>query len=317
VELRANYGRGRKHKLSMNEQHQRDSDSSKKKFSWTEAIVICTKERPRELKFLLDYLESQISWSALVLVVDSSPRINPEFILDIEKYKFNLEILQSRPSLPYQRNLALDHLSRFYPQMLFVHFIDDDVIPSLGYFEGNSDLLSRSGLALAGSRDLLLVPSRTSLILQLFGLKGKSGQISAAGLSTPPDLGSKENMWTPGQAFSTLLSSVLNFRFDEEIAFFGEDIEATLRFRTIGGAVVVGSRASLLHVPANRAGPMGLYDAKEVELRHRLAAKFPAYVSKKALKVALLLELLFLTLSFLVGRSTWDRLIVRLEYLSK
>jgi hypothetical protein len=122
-------------------------------------------------------------------------------------------------------------------------------------------------------------------------------------------------MWTPGQAFSTLLSSILNFRFDEQIAFFGEDIEATLRFRSIGGEVIVGKKASLLHVPANRLGPLGLYDAKEVELRHKLAAKFPMYVSRRAVKISIVLELVFLAVRFLFGRATLDRIVVRLEHL--
>jgi GT2 family glycosyltransferase len=103
----------------------------------SEAIVICTRNRPVELRHTLTSIgEHPPSGDAMLIVVDAS---------DLDTQAQNRETLNlvrtilsvhwpyaETPSLPRQRNYALDRLPS---SVDIVHFLDDDVTVHADYFD--------------------------------------------------------------------------------------------------------------------------------------------------------------------------------------
>ncbi len=96
------------------------------------ALIICTKNRARTLDKQREYLEKQTHVPEFLFVVDASDSVN-----DVEhrnRYRhipINLTVLHSKPHLPFQRNLAIQHLP---DSIRIVHFLDDDSFPESNYF---------------------------------------------------------------------------------------------------------------------------------------------------------------------------------------
>jgi len=103
----------------------------------SEAIVICTRNRPDELRQTLTSIsEHPPSGDAALVVVDAS---DPEARTENRETLVSVQAIPSvhwpytdTPSSARQRNVALDRLS---PSVNIVHFLDDDVTVHAGYFD--------------------------------------------------------------------------------------------------------------------------------------------------------------------------------------
>lgn len=103
----------------------------------SEAIVICTRNRPGELRHTLTGIEDHPpSGDAALVVVDAS---DPEARTENRNTVDSVQAIPGvhwpytdTPSSARQRNAALDHLP---PSVEIVHFIDDDVTVHEGYFD--------------------------------------------------------------------------------------------------------------------------------------------------------------------------------------
>lgn len=103
----------------------------------SEAIVICTRNRPGELRQTLTSIrEHPPSGNATLIVVDASDSDtlteNREAIDSVQTIPSVHWIYADSPSLPRQRNYALDRLPS---SVEIIHFIDDDVTVHEGYFD--------------------------------------------------------------------------------------------------------------------------------------------------------------------------------------
>ena len=87
-------------------------------------IIICTKDRPKDMCSLLDSIKIQTLKPSLIIIVDGSD--NPiDYILGPYK-NLNLDYVQVRPpSLPKQRNVGI---SRLPDECDWVGFLDDDLV---------------------------------------------------------------------------------------------------------------------------------------------------------------------------------------------
>jgi hypothetical protein len=251
--------------------------------------AICTRNRPHEIAFLVRYLDRILGIRQLI-IVDSSDSSE-----EIERYLLDFPwatLVSSEAGLPLQRNKAIRYVRENYPPGTILHFIDDDVIPSHSYF-GSAESLLRGHLGhplLVASWDQLLSWSSLSIILMFLRIKGEPGFLGAALLPTPPSPRFKSPVWGAGHGFSFVPSSCEAFAFSEEIDFFGEDLDATLRFSKEFGSIECLLESSLLHIPARRNGSLEEYDRQEVTLRKNVALRYFGKVRRGILAGALFCE---------------------------
>jgi len=281
-------------------------------------VVICSRNRLFEVKFLLGYLDSQIGWRDNILLVDSSDSYNPTEELLESTYGFPLEVLRARANLPHQRNVAIRHLLATFQDDVVIHFLDDDVIPSMAYFHSQTSELISNPKYLVGARDVGLLETRKWTLITDLGFGARPGAVSKNGLTSPPLPNSRQNMWTPGLAFSYRLDQYPDFRFDEDINFFGEDLEATLRFSQQRGEINLTQESMVLHLEGPRRGSKEHYDLQELLLRIRIATNFPNLVSKRFLFASLLLESIYIIyLRVFYRKLSWQLLLNRLSIVSQ
>ena len=131
----------------------------------SDAVVICTRNRPRELKQTLRSVASQSgAEERLVLVIDGSDRDDAERTADVvqnwrdEKLPFHYHRYSGTPAGTRQRNAGIDLL----PESVdVVHFIDDDVTLQPGYFDRLAEALRRHS-RLGGVGGLITTPDDSS-----------------------------------------------------------------------------------------------------------------------------------------------------------
>ena len=234
-------------------------------------VVICTRNRPEEVTFLVRYL-NRVFQSLEIVIVDSSDEDSR--LKYVTNFK-NVRVIISDKGLPIQRNVAIRLVRNQMPKSTILHFIDDDVIPSANYFKSIEESLRVKSEApiLIASWDYLLRQSTLAKILIYLGIKGKPGQVGLAVLPTPPAPGNSRLVWAAGHGLSFIPSDCKSFEFNEDIEFFGEDFEATTRFGRNFGRIMCPPGASLLHIPANRRGDHDSYDREESRIRSEFATR--------------------------------------------
>lgn len=100
-----------------------DSIGHERRVVKTICFVVATKDRPNDLRRMLDSLAEQTSPPALVILVDSSA-ISVSFVVDEFRKRLNLQYLRHQPpSASGQRNAGIQAVPR---DIDFVAFLDDD-----------------------------------------------------------------------------------------------------------------------------------------------------------------------------------------------
>ena len=236
----------------------------------TEAVVICTRNRPKELEQTLESIAaSPPSVDLLLAVMDAS---NEEHQARIRSLVEGFDALSSvywpyteEPSLARQRNAAVDRLP---PSIEIVHFIDDDVTVQAGYFEALSAAL-RSELDVGGAGGIVVEPTHDTpsptaeWLRRLFFLSHpRPGHVLPSGSATdaqrpsPNDDSTLRNTeWLSGCSSSYRRNLLEQHPFDETLTGYSmlEDLDLSYRIHR-QAPLVVQPEARLIHrrAPRNR-----------------------------------------------------------------
>src|SRR4051812_28838576 len=101
----------------------------------TDVLVLCTRNRPTEVRTCLATVRAQTRVPNRVLVVDSSDDdVTAVLVAELANSWPEgavLEHQRSEPGLTRQRAFGIDATSE-----AIVHFVDDDTVLEPGYFEG-------------------------------------------------------------------------------------------------------------------------------------------------------------------------------------
>lgn len=234
----------------------------------SEAIIICTRNRPEDLNETLRSISAHaLSDDLLLSVVDASDeaerahtrRVVEGFGALPSMYRSYTDV----PSLTRQRNAALDHLP---PSIEIVHFVDDDVTVHPGYFDALSDVL-RTHPDVGGVGGMVVEPSdekasrRVEKLKQLFFLShAEAGRVLPSGCTTsaqhpspatPAELRNTE--WLSGCSSSYRRVLLEQHRFDETLTGYSmlEDLDLSYRIHQ-KSRLVVQPKARLIHRRSTR-----------------------------------------------------------------
>lgn len=195
--------------------------------SFSEATIICTRNRPEELGRTLKSVASQTGTEErLVLVVDGSDPDEAESTRRIvetwtKELPFRYHRFQGSPAHTRQRNAGIELLP---PSVNIIHFIDDDVTLRSGYFQGLRKALNQHSLLGVGGQ--IFEPGRrsshSSWVHRLFLLDSPiPSHVLPSGQTSPPSTSSGEGVH-PAKWLSTCSSSYRRsvfrkHRFDPEV----------------------------------------------------------------------------------------------------
>lgn len=224
----------------------------------SDSLVICTKDRPREIERCLSSLLRLDDLPTEILVVDSS---GDQETRDIA-LKFRTDGLarvkwvQSPPGLTRQRNLGVRLCD---PRSSIIHFIDDDTALEPKYFsELRKAFASNDCVVGVGGRDELLPEYRLTRIPS--HRRSMEGKVSRAGVNmmsrTIGDGEPREVEWLSGCSMSFRRSLFGQITFDERRRGNGpgEDVDFCLRALKYGSLLwCPGAVLRHLQSPINRS----------------------------------------------------------------
>jgi GT2 family glycosyltransferase len=198
-------------------------------------VVICTKDRYRNIELLLDNLNESSMKPASIYVIDSSK--SPERI-EFNGFKCEtVQIICELNSLPRQRNLFLDTAIEKKLNIEYVCFLDDDTFPKKNYLEQMVDYheIYRDYVGLAPICVNPALRNRESTgflkLQKFFGIDSEeSGRLLKSGANIGLKASDKnktivESQWITGVAVWKY-NSIRNTRFPEEFMGSGlfEDV---------------------------------------------------------------------------------------------
>ena len=221
----------------------------------TLALIIPTKDRPRQLERLLASIERQAYRPAQVVVVDGGDAsIEP---LLRAHAAFPIRYLRRRPpSLTRQKNAGIAAVE---PGVSLVGFLDDDLVLEDGALEAMMAFWGRAPSAVGGAGFTIAGEDgrRGIWLKRWFALDDDvDGRLLPSGYNTSlgPQPGVSAVQWLRGGASVWRREVVDAFRFDEWFTGYGylEDVDYSIRVaRAYSFAMVADAQAS------HRSGPMG------------------------------------------------------------
>lgn len=232
------------------------------------AVVICTRNRPDDLRRTVERIAAHPPTSGVVCVVDASETDEVEAnarALDASSLCTAHWRYDGAPSLARQRNAGVDRLPA---SVEVVHFLDDDVTVQPGYFDALEGAL-RDVPALGGVGGQIVEPHRgaptdwTATARRLFlhdhptpGRVLPSGMTSSAQRRSVPDGTSLvATDWLVGCSMTIRRSLLEVYRFDPSLTGYSmlEDLDLSYRIgRDTALAVVPEARLVHHRSPANR-----------------------------------------------------------------
>lgn len=216
-------------------------------------VIVCTKDRPTELRRCIDALRMQRQRPRRVVVVDSSTSL-VEFMS--EELPFAILHLPAEPGLTHQRNIGLALL---LADTDIVHFLDDDAVPDPEYIGEIAAAFDNFPSAAGVGATITNLPThRPWLLERLFNLNSRrQGALLKSGvniLSFTGD-GDRQVDWLSGCCMSYRLSLVRGMTFDERRRGngLGEDVDFSSRARSRGPLIWAhGARVQHLQSMVNR-----------------------------------------------------------------
>jgi GT2 family glycosyltransferase len=233
------------------------------------AVVVATRNRPRQLAQLLAELPRQLLVPSAVVIVDSSDtqhRPDVERIAAQAGFPVRLEFTDVA-SLPSQRNAGVASLLAHETPVDLVQFLDDDVSPRADYMLRLASLFARDTVgAVAGASGISLdrLPVRNSLVAfyrRFFGLYSpRGGALLPGGHNMPVAVPTGRDAvveadWLFGCSMWRL-PVLRSSRFSDVMpggALF-EDVEFSVRARR-AGRLVVDTGARIEHALAAEGRP--------------------------------------------------------------
>jgi GT2 family glycosyltransferase len=256
----------------------------------SDAVILCTRNRPDEVATALRSIAGQGALPALVVVVDSSDDQQTADVVAAARQSWpersRLEWVASTPSLTHQRIVGLQHT-----ESDLVHFVDDDVELHPEYFaavsaifEGESEVVGVGGYVTNQPA------SHVKVVDEWLGLDSRrEGVVLPSGRNIPvrrEPVDAVDVEWLSGCAMSYRRSALEREPPDETFPFEGED--AQLSFRIGGrGRLVVTPRARLVHHESTRNRVAGAAQVEaELTSRYRRVDSEPDRLSRGAFWVS-------------------------------
>lgn len=192
------------------------------------SVIVCTKDRPFDLKRLLNSLVLQKFNFFEILIVDGSDN-HVKDVVDEFTTLLPIKYWHLRPpGLTRQRNFGISHLS---PESHWVGFLDDDLeleencVSSLYRYIETHPKVRGVGLRINDQRDMGKSFLREFMLLDRF----PGGQVTKAGAAAPirPYTKSTETEWVYGGATFWNQEILKTFKFDEWFSGVGycEDLD--------------------------------------------------------------------------------------------
>lgn len=221
-------------------------------------VVVCTKDRPMELRRCLEALRAQDDRPDRILVIDASTGARTSAL----RAGANTEHVSARPGLTSQRNRAL---SMLLPDTEIVHFLDDDAVPEPGYLREMNAVLLRTEGAAGAAGCITDLPSHSPWLLErLFLLNSRrQGALLRSGVNVLVFDGSEDRSveWLTGCCMSYRVRLIAGLQFDERRVGggLGEDVDFSSR-AAARGPLVWTPRARTAHLYS----PLGREQARNV-----------------------------------------------------
>lgn len=222
------------------------------------AVVICTKDRPRDLGDCLRAVQQ--AWpDATVIIVDASDNHDSEQVCrEFQSSSLVLRYVTAiQPGLTRQRNQAIGLLKEMGVDL--VHFIDDDTEVLPGYFGAIESCFDDDTVAGAGGIILNQKVGRWHAAKRLFCLWGRRGRVLPSGrIVIGQDIGSPPMAfvdWLDGASMSYRVAVFDEHRFDDRLRgwSWGEDFDFGFRVSRNAHLVVTADARCIHHLsPLNR-----------------------------------------------------------------
>jgi GT2 family glycosyltransferase len=196
-------------------------------------VVIPTRNRPKELILLLDFLKSQIIVNEII-IVDSSD----DSTFKVRDLDFNVKYIYTEiKSAAIQRNIGISEINE---KCDFLAFLDDDVLPPQNYFSElietieNTNAIGVSGIAVNKKKKNQNKQNKISYFVRWIFLldSSKKGEILKSGVNISVD--SKidykelvETKWLIGCAIWDF-KRIRNLRFNNN--FYGHSLGEDVLF---------------------------------------------------------------------------------------
>jgi GT2 family glycosyltransferase len=216
-------------------------------------IVLCTRNRAKEVQCLLANLERQTLKPALLIVDSSDDAGTHEAIITFDERGAwpHVRYVHAEPGLTRQRMKGVRLLR---DETRIVHFIDDDVELDAEYFFQIEQVFAESTDILGVGGWITNTPWRKVRFtgpLFLLDSQAEEGRVLASGANVllHHPSGVVDVDWLSGSAMSYRRSVFDTLAFDERMTGYslGEDVDFSFRASRIG-RVVVTERAQLRHL---------------------------------------------------------------------
>lgn len=225
-------------------------------------LIVCTRNRPGELRRCLHSVRQQTRLPRHILLVDGSDGHETQQLIEelnaAETFPEPVAYVRTTPGTARARNLGIS-LTRGP----IIHFIDDDVWLDPEYFAGILQVFARDGASEVGGVSGVISnlsergPNRIERWLLLDGVK--SGAVLPSGRNVLVYAADRELEveWLPGCTMSFRREPLERERFDSQLVGYslGEDIDTSYR---------IGQRHRLLVTPNARVehfmSPVGRLD---------------------------------------------------------
>lgn len=228
--------------------------------SSVDALVVCTRNRPGQVENRLQELLRFRCLPSVILIVDSSTDDDTRKIVSRKSRHFpvRLSYLHTLPGLPRQRNCGVNLLRGEFPDLQFIHFLDDDVVVKHDYFDVVRHIFDEfpNVIAVGGHDEELQNTIHSGWIRRILGIGSKlTGVILSSGIAIPPVPTGIVHCceWLVGGMQSVRAHIFDSISFDSKLRMYGEDLDFYLKASTYG-EIVCSSRLPIKHLndPSNR-----------------------------------------------------------------
>ncbi|MFE5366161.1 glycosyltransferase family A protein [Streptomyces mirabilis] len=278
---------------------------------WHE-LIICTRNRPNDLRECLESVAAQSCRPDRVVIVDSSDTDATRGVVEEFEKRSGIAVRYARaiPRKTVQMNMALDFIG---PSTGIVHFTDDDVVLDREYLaEMLAAFEAHPHCGGVGGRIANLPERRANGVVRWFRRaflldSVRQGALLHSGVNTMCRTGARPYRvdWLSGCSMSYRRSAIAGLRFDETRARagHGEDVDFSARVAA-GSALIWTPHASLEHrvSPINRDDEL-LARRRAVRSQWRLARIGVSPVNQPAVLYAVVGDTLMLLAMTVLFRS--------------